>query len=92
EKTLQALRCLADGPLTPTQFAEKMWPHSPGWLRIVKSGNNSVVRGRGMPKAGGSYLGKLRKRGLVTEHYAPTDRKRLVTRYRLTLTGEEALR
>jgi len=62
-KALTILR--KHGPLTPREFAEKMWPDSPGWERVHKCGPYGASKGAMMPMAGGAYLGKLRKRGLV---------------------------
>lgn len=61
----RAMDILANNPdITAGEFAELMWPDSPGWNRHVKSGTRSVAAGRGMCKAGGSYLGRLARRGL----------------------------
>ena len=61
----RAMNILANNPgITAGEFAELMWPDSPGWNRQVKSGTRSVAAGRGMCKAGGSYLGRLARRGL----------------------------
>lgn len=43
-------------------FAHKMWPDSKGWNKVSRSG----VRGQGMWLSAGSYLQKLRNKGLVT--------------------------
>ena len=61
--TIKALRILKkhDG-MHPREFARFMWPDSPQWGVRLGSGG---ARGRGMFKAGGSFLGKLSKLGLV---------------------------
>ena len=61
----RALEILATGPKTPTEFAEQMWPDSPGWTRVYSSGQHGSSAGKAMPRTGGAYLGKLRQRGLV---------------------------
>lgn len=62
----RALDILANNPgITAGEFAEMMWPNSPGWNRQIKSGTKGVSAGRGMCKAGGSYLGRLARRGLA---------------------------
>lgn len=50
---------------SPGQFAWLMWPDAPGWKRLVKAGPNGVCHGGGMRLAGGGYLGKLKKAGLI---------------------------
>ena len=63
----QALRILrdqgGDGTILPREFAQAMWPDSPGWQRICKAGNYGVTVGGGMNLAGGAYLGRLRQKG-----------------------------
>lgn len=62
---LDALRIIANkSPITATEFAELMWPDSEGWNRVKNCGNGAT-RGRGMVLAGGSYLAKLKKQGLI---------------------------
>lgn len=61
----KALEILRDhGPMTAGWFAERMWPDSPNWGKHFNSGSGCVV-GKGMRLCGGSYLGRLRKIGLV---------------------------
>lgn len=63
ETTKRALEIIRNHRITaPRQFAEFMWPDSQGWSRTTHAG----VRGGGMSLAGGGYLGKLRKLGLIT--------------------------
>ena len=63
ETTKRALEIIRDHHITmPHQFARFMWPDNPAWSRTTKAG----VRGGGMNLAGGGYLGKLRKWGLIT--------------------------
>jgi hypothetical protein len=85
--TLRALAILRDWPKThdicdhirPREFAELMWPDSPGWSRCHKCGPYGSSFGAMMPKVGGGFLGKLRARGLIT--YSS----------RLTRAGEDML-
>lgn len=65
--TIKALKLVCDhGPVAPAKFAELMWPDSPAWNRVYTVGNKGgAVRGRGILRSAGSYLGKLRKAGLV---------------------------
>ena len=65
---VKALTILAEhGPLSPAQFAERMWPDSPAWHF---SGPRRAVMGY----TGGGYLGRLRRLGLVEyEHCFPCD-------------------
>jgi len=66
EKRLRALRILRDhGPVTPMEFAERMWPDSPYWTVSYKAGQYGSVRGRGLVKSAGSYLAKLRRAGVA---------------------------
>lgn len=53
------------GDISARQFAERMWPDSPGWSRVINTGPNGATHGKGMWLAAGSYLAKLRDRGLV---------------------------
>jgi hypothetical protein len=64
----RALEIVRDHPavLGPGTFAFKMWPESPGWSKLTKISNRNGVRhGAMMPMTGGSYLEKLRKKGLI---------------------------
>ena len=64
--TRRALTILRDhGPLTPREFAEKMWPDSPAWKRVNKCGPYGATKGRAIVESGGGFLGKLRKQGLA---------------------------
>ena len=66
ETQLRALRILRDhGPVTPTEFAEWMWPDSPYWRVVYRAGPYGSVRGRGLVKSAGSYLAKLRRSDLA---------------------------
>ena len=66
EKTLRALSIIHDHEITsPRQFALFMWPDASGWRRHGKCGHG-ITRGTGMNLAGGAYLGKLTKWGLVS--------------------------
>ena len=56
---------MCDGYNTPRRFAERIWPNSEGWKRHQNVGINGAASGVGMYKAGGSYLAKLRKAGLL---------------------------
>ena len=67
DKTARALSILRDACVTATEFAERMWPDSPGWKRVSNLGAHGASAGACMPYAAGGYLGRLRKRGLV-EH------------------------
>jgi len=83
-KTARALSILRDMCVTATEFAEHMWPDSPGWQRMSNVGTHGASAGACMPYAAGGYLGRLRKRGLV-EH----DSRRGL--YMLTHVGTIAL-
>lgn len=66
ETTARALQILREHRIErPAQFAEFMWPDSPGWRRHWKRGRSSA-RGVGMYKAAGCYLAKLVRRELVS--------------------------
>lgn len=72
--------------LSARQFAEEMWPDSPGW---DKSTNNSygAQRGKGMWLAAGGYLRKLQRKGLVTANYDSAS-----TKWRASHEGKQKLR
>ncbi len=85
----RGLEVLRDsGPLTPSQFAKKMWPNSPAWRKCGKCGPNGSHAGVAMPSAGGAMIARLRRLGWVTwalktmGHYS---------RHELTQAGREAL-
>ena len=92
-KQVHALMILRDhGPLTPREFARLMWPDAPGWRASSNCGPNGAATGMGMPRAGGGYLGKPRKIGLVsTSHVAGQGRLRTRVMYELTNAGLKAL-
>lgn len=50
----------------PSQFAMLMWPDAEAWSRHTKCGYGTT-RGGGIKMAGGAYLGKLWKRGLIRQ-------------------------
>lgn len=70
EKQRQALQIVKEhGPIRPREFAQFMWPDSPGWRHHSKCGPKGSHRGGGMYLAGGNYLGKLRKQGWIKKEY-----------------------
>lgn len=84
----RALAILESGEIHyPSQFAHQMWPDAEGWQRSSRRGQ----RGSGMNLAGGSYLGKLRRAGLIydryVEMYGPTYRV-----FELSSEGKAALK
>lgn len=65
EAQIRALRIISDHNIErPSQFARLMWPDAQGWHIPGKCGHGSSS-GVGMRLAGGAYLGKLCKAGLV---------------------------
>lgn len=83
DKTVKALAIIRDVCVeSPRQFARLMWPDSEAWSHSQRVGRNlnGSQRGAGMSKCGGSFLGKLRKAGLVAQ---------LDHRYILTQKGKE---
>lgn len=69
--TIRALLILREDEKNPTsermrprEFAQLMWPDSPGWNRMHRCGYG-VSAGARMPVVGGQFLGKLRARGLI---------------------------
>lgn len=50
------------GPLTGENFAKQMWPFSPSWTYQTASMRNHALEG-----AAGTFLGRLRKMGLVAD-------------------------
>jgi hypothetical protein len=82
----RALAMLAEhGPLRPADFARYMWPDNPNWRRPGKCGAYGSSKGLGMRLAGGGYLGRLCKAGLV--RYTQYPREGWV----LTASGEQLL-
>jgi hypothetical protein len=87
--TRRALTILRDyGPLTPREFAEKMWPDSPGWNRVHKCGPTGASRGRAMAESGGGFLGKLRKQGLAEIYW---DRRMDIDQHIISEQGRRVL-
>lgn len=84
EKTRLALKIVQDNPgVRAAGFASLMWPDSDGH-NAHKNGGNGSQKGKGMWLAGGSYLAKLRKKGLV--QFGKT-----VWEYRITEAGIKEL-
>lgn len=83
--TRKALAILRDhGPQRPSEFAKRMWPNSPKWNVHYKCGPRGSHQGGAMSQAGGAYLGKLRKAGLVADGWWPQP-------YRITERGKQGL-
>lgn len=62
----RALLVVRDAPgIRPEEFARRMWPDNPGWDRFSNIGRGGSRAGVGMALAGGGYLGRLKKAGLV---------------------------
>jgi len=69
-KQKMALEIIRDNPgIYPREFAKKMWPDSDGHDRHHNCGPKGVTRGGMMNMAGGGYIGRLVKAGLVIRHY-----------------------
>ncbi len=65
EKQRQALQILKENPgISAGDFAEKMWPENP-MHREHSNGGNGCQPGKAGWLCGGSYLGKLIKKGLA---------------------------
>lgn len=75
-----------DEPRRPAEFARLMWPDAEAWVRPAKCGQYGVSRGGGMRMAGGAYLAKLRKAGLITSPPSGSG-----YRYMLTPDGQRLL-
>jgi len=72
ETMVVALYLVAEhGPIRPREFAERMWPDNQAWRRVSRCGPYGSHRGGGMHLAGGAYLGKLRRQGLVNDWGTP---------------------
>lgn len=92
ETTRRALRIIRDNPERirfAKDFARLMWPDSPAWKRSKKCGYGSHLGG-GMYSAGGGYLGKLEKMGLIRCGYRE-GLNEFARRWTLTAEGERAL-
>lgn len=89
---LRALTILAaHGPLRPREFAQSMWPRSPGWKSSARCGAHGSHRGGGMYLAAGGFLGKLAKRGWVRRDYRFMHGSAIDDGYRLTDLGRQVL-
>ena len=84
--TIRALQAILDNDICCARdFAHFMWSKEhPGWQKVGKLGHGSH-RGVGMVLAGGAFLGKLHKQGLV-RFFIPFEET-----IRLTDKGRQAL-
>lgn len=91
--TLKALAIIDEhGPIKPREFARFMWPDSPGWQRASPCGPKGTTHGGGMWKAGGSYMWKLYRAGLVHQDRTILwDNSHYFRGWRLTNKGKAAL-
>ena len=63
--SIRALKIIVNNPdIRPSEFAEKMWPDSLGHKKFTRCGYGTH-RGGGMHLAGGGFLGRLRRKGLI---------------------------
>lgn len=53
----------AGGEITPTEFAERMWPDSPAWQKVYAAGPYGSARGLALVRSAGGHLGRLTQRG-----------------------------
>lgn len=68
---LKALSWIRDNKgVKPMKFAKHMWPNSGGYTRYYNQGNGACS-GKGMWLTAGSYVGKLKKKGLVRNYFDP---------------------
>lgn len=86
DTTARALQLIRDHKIdSPSQFALLMWPDNPNWKKSGRAGPNGSAKGIGMRLAGGAYLGKLNRRGLIKHSIS------LRLPYRLTDEGKSLL-
>ena len=72
KRCIEALRIHeAKGPLRPRAFAEFFWPGHHMHRKISNQGHGACS-GKAAWLAGGGYLAKLRKRGLVRSYFNDT--------------------
>jgi hypothetical protein len=73
-KTLKALQIIKDaGAVSPKQFSHLMWPDAEGH-GVPGSCGYGVAFGIGMWKAAGSFLGRLRRLGLIKNNNSLSDK------------------
>jgi len=79
--TTRSLKIIQDNPgIRPRWFAKLYFPKDhPGWRRYSNAGGG-VVKGGGLVMWSGAWLGKLRKKGLVTDSNLLTDEGREMLR------------
>ena len=93
EPQRRALEIVAEhGPIRPAQFADRMWPDSPGWQRSYKCGPWGASRGIAMARTGGAYLGKLQRRGWIHQPWHEMPWGYQPEGYSLTEEGQIVLR
>lgn len=95
EFQIKALTIIRDNPgIHANQLSEKLWPESIAHKRSYNVGHGAA-RGVGAWLAAGSYVGKLRKKGLVRYHLAHSwDGEKDVidiSGYEITSAGRELL-
>ena len=89
DKTIKALKIIENTPkITARDFAELMWPNNIMHRRISNQGNGAC-RGKAAWLCGGSYLGKLRKAGLI---YRALEDRGYIGRFYLTDKGRRILK
>lgn len=70
-RMVEALKILRDKkPKSHSYFARLYWPDNLMHKRTSNAGNHGSRRGAGAWLSAGSYLGKLKKRGLVSRNYS----------------------
>ena len=67
QRALDILR--RHGPMLALEFADMMWPNSPGRLKVKRVTWYGSAQGVGMHRAAAGFLGKLKVRGLVVAIY-----------------------
>lgn len=74
KRMIEALKIINDNQgmygLTANQFAQIFWPykkHSRLWDAVTNTGGYGACAGKKLWLCGGSYLGKLKKKGLIYE-------------------------
>lgn len=91
-RTAIALKVINENDVySPRRFAELFWPNHEGWHRHGRIGRGTT-HGVGMMLAGGAFLGKLQKQGLVKMRLESRFSQYDACSYHLTDEGKTRLR
>lgn len=66
KRCLEALKIIGDRKISASEFAQKFWPDSNMHKKVSNQGHGAT-RGKAAWLCAGSYMGKLKDKGLVKD-------------------------